>query len=657
MNTFFSIKQEIPLNTKQDFEELLKSLKYNRYKSSLYIYDETLTDINANRRINFTKSWLNVDDLNSFKYKFSENEKELKKEILDLCKSIKFNSNVKLLLIDGQTLFQEAFNSISRCLSVNNSIKYLSLHSSGIDDVGSKYLSEALINNGILETLMLESNHIGATGAKYFAESLKNNSTLTTIILRGNNIGDIGAKYLGEMLKVNHILQSLGLGDNEIGDDGFYYIFNGLEDNTTLKNLWMSENRGTSITAGFLGEILANKKSNLTSIWANNNIFEDEGALEISEALKTNENLKTLTLDLNSFTKIGLIAIAEALKYNYSLTNLWLDGNNFDDDVIIKFAEMLKFSNSIETIWFNGNNVTKKAYDKLACSLVFNDKIKNILFGGDKLGNDFDDFVKKVDYINIENKNFNETFIENNNNKAENLMEDLMPEKNLNSKTPKKYSNASDDNFGEDQEQNQNLSGTRNITKKGSFEIDLEFEGKSFEERNKKIKENSERIVDKFSDLILLEKEEREELEMKMNKLQNTNNKINNEIVIEKCYKSFKYFFLLEKIFLDCLKVKKIFDDESLSCIEKNFVDQININNNEEIVKDEFFENEELDFSELNLQKRIRNKQLKSDCKDSIKSEKRNSKEISDKDNYQLSGKSDESKTNEENSKEKEMVL
>lgn len=637
MNTFTSKRPKIPLHTKEEFQELLKNLKLNQYKSSLYIYDDNLCDINAERRINFTKCWLNISDLNPFKFSFDEDEEIREQQISKLSQSIKFNNNVKLLLLDGQKLSQNCFHNISSCLSVNNSINYLSLHSSNLSDLGCKYLSKALVNNRILETLMLENNSVGILGCKYFAESLKNNNTLTSIILRGNKIGDQGAKFLGEMLKENRSIQSLGIGDNDIGDDGFYYIFEGLENNSVLRNLWMSENKGTSITAGFLSEILLNKNSNLTSIWANNNLMKDEGAQEISEALKSNENLKTLTLDLNQFTSKGLISIAEALKYNYTLANLWLDGNEFEDEVIIKFAEMLKFSNSIETIWFNGNNITSRAYDKLACCLVFNENINTILFGGDKLGEDFNNFVKKVEEINKENKNLNDLFlisekslnlknlendlkskpskfandkaanIKNNSSLSDKSQKEKEFEKNGNNPKDFQSSNFSDE-FIE-----QNLSGcssgTRNLTINNSLGEEIEDEINSFEEKDKSIKDSSESIFKKFSDIVSFDEEERQQLESRIIKLQNNKKeKKFHQINIEKCYKAFKYLLLLEKTFLDCLKVKKIFEDENLSCIEKNFMDHLKLNENE-ITQDEFFKNEsDLDFTDNNLENKLKEK-------------------------------------------------
>jgi hypothetical protein len=50
--------------------------------------------------------------------------------------------------------------------------------------------------------------------------------------------------------------------------------------------------------------------------------FENDGAVEIAEALKINSTLNELSLEFSSIGKEGAIAIAKALKINSTLSNL-----------------------------------------------------------------------------------------------------------------------------------------------------------------------------------------------------------------------------------------------------------------------------------------------------------------------------------------------
>jgi hypothetical protein len=95
----------------------------------------------------------------------------------------------------------------------------------------------------------------------------------------------------------------------------------------------------------------------------------------------------------------------------------------------------------------------------------------------------------------------------------------------------------------------------------------------------------------------------------------NQNENLFNEISVEKCYKSFNYLKLMESIFLKCLKCKKIFDDGNLSFIEKNFVDQIIIDNENMLNNQDFFDSEEFNIKDLQIGKKKRNEKIKQNKK------------------------------------------
>ncbi len=606
---------DIPFESKESYNNLLKSLKYNEYKSSLYIYDKNLSDLDATRRINFTKKWVDIEEINIFKYNFKEKTKQ--KLFSDLFKSLKFNTNVKLLLLDGIALGDESMKCLGSCLKINTSVTYLTLYKNDIGPKGAFYLSEALLENEVLESLLLENNLIGPKGTKYFCEALKKNKSLTTFVLRGNKIGDKGAENIGDMLNINKSLQAIGLGNNEITEKGFYFISEGLKFNTILAHLWLGENKLGNLGAKYISEVLKSKKSRLNSIWVNGNSILNEGAYYIAEAIKENQTIQTLTLDKNMIECAGLSSIANSLKYNNTIRNLWLDGNKSDDEVIRNFADAIKFSDSIETLWINGDNISWSGYDYFAEMLKINDSIKNIIIGGEKINlENFERFQNIINKINLQKRSFY-CSIDNSNS----YISYEKVDKNINLCNRKKEETSfsyEENSLNEKKEKLINSYKLNDLKYKKISEIKRkrkEFEDSKENEYFYSLEHNiilndSKKFIKKTDNLTKIKSNnnekchpnQKENIQLQIQINQNEN--LFNEISVEKCYKSFNYLKLMESIFLKCLKCKKIFDDGNLSFIEKNFVDQIIIDNENMLNNQDFFDSEEFNIKDLQIGKK-----------------------------------------------------
>ncbi|KAI8596729.1 hypothetical protein EDD21DRAFT_419388, partial [Dissophora ornata] len=72
-----------------------------------------------------------------------------------------------------------------------------------------------------------------------------------------------------------------------------------------------------------------------------------EGALALSEALKTNTTLTTLSLQDNSIEKEGALALSEALKTNTTLTTLDLRNNSIESEGALALTNVSKTSGFI----------------------------------------------------------------------------------------------------------------------------------------------------------------------------------------------------------------------------------------------------------------------------------------------------------------------
>ena len=83
--------------------------------------------------------------------------------------------------------------------------------------------------------------------------------------------------------------------------------------------------------------------------------LNDEWAVHLANALKTNKTLEYLDLRGNDIRDEGAKKLAEALKENNTLKSLSLEDNYITYIGVIALAEMLKVNTSLETISLHGN--------------------------------------------------------------------------------------------------------------------------------------------------------------------------------------------------------------------------------------------------------------------------------------------------------------
>jgi Ran GTPase-activating protein (RanGAP) involved in mRNA processing and transport len=224
------------------------------------------------------------------------------------------------------------------------------------------------------------------------AAALKGNSSLTALMLDDNNIDDLGAAALGEALRVNTSLASLHLYNNSIGDKGALSILSTLtECNNTLHRLELEGNDiSTTIRSDICEIVRANAlgirhlhgvselnlslediqpsevklifkeladNTELTTLLMHDNSIgmDDEGSLDIANALVTNRALKTIGLDNNEINDTGILAIAAALNVNTVLTKLFVNGNAIGPDGAIALAETLRRNSSLQVLELGQN--------------------------------------------------------------------------------------------------------------------------------------------------------------------------------------------------------------------------------------------------------------------------------------------------------------
>ena len=127
----------------------------------------------------------------------------------------------------------------------------------------------------------------------------------------GKHFGDTGIILILAFLQNNHnTIQELHVANNNISDDGAIAISEYLKTNNTLQSLNLAKN-------------------NITSV----------GAKRISEAIKINTVLQTLDISSNRISDDGVVAISSCIKQNYTLRHFVISDDDISSNVMEKVRE------------------------------------------------------------------------------------------------------------------------------------------------------------------------------------------------------------------------------------------------------------------------------------------------------------------------------
>jgi hypothetical protein len=163
-----------------------------------------------------------------------------------------------------------------------------------------------------------------------------------------NEINDYEIKLLADELNRIPNLKTLIIRNCNI-KGYFLFLAKALEDNHTLTTLVLDNNNLISRDLKYLADALKGPNGNktLTTLYISNSKIDDDGAIALAGALKTNNTLTTLNIFNNLITDVGAKAFSEALKTNYTLYSLNLSEHDsiseeLIDDINTKIDENKK---------------------------------------------------------------------------------------------------------------------------------------------------------------------------------------------------------------------------------------------------------------------------------------------------------------------------
>lgn len=219
----------------------------------------------------------------------------------------------------------------------------------GINDKNGAFLVWAVAvncHNAVTE-LNFSRNQMGPLTCQALAQLLRFNKSITTLDLHSNGIDDAGAASLAKALSWNNTVSMIRLSMNNITNPGAVKIFEGLADNFSLEGIVMETSGQIVVTNGIPIPVLKGLKANelidlsgrkfgplsaaiiarlistyrpvLTELGIDRNPIRSEGAAEIAEMLKTNNDIKELDIRFCGMGTEGTKHIAAALQVNTSV--------------------------------------------------------------------------------------------------------------------------------------------------------------------------------------------------------------------------------------------------------------------------------------------------------------------------------------------------
>jgi Ran GTPase-activating protein (RanGAP) involved in mRNA processing and transport len=274
-------------------------------------------------------------------------------------------------------------------LATNTRLKGLGLTFNDICDDAAMALAGALATNKSLISLSLslkgnEALSLHDAGIEALGGTLKRNNSLRELCFRGIKLTIPAMTSLANALKINKRLTELRL-HSDIDDEGAIVLADALRSNTSLTEVDLYNNRIGDRGVAAIGEALMVNAS-LIRLYLHKNNIGDEGVKSLAMALYVNTSLTDLYLSYNGIRDTGVVAVGEALKANTSLSCLDLSCNIIGDAGTTALGEALKTNTTLSRLDLDSTRIGHGGAASLGEALKVNTSLTRLFLGNNTIG-------------------------------------------------------------------------------------------------------------------------------------------------------------------------------------------------------------------------------------------------------------------------------
>lgn len=256
-------------------------------------------------------------------------------------------------------MHEESLKRFCSYLSEIPPITSIDFEGIGLRDDSFIHIANALLNNHHIDTIDLKRNDLCAESAKALHKLMVTNRNIRNLHLENNWLGQNGgAEDMAEMLKQNNTLKHLNLSSNDFLREGLISICEGLAINTSIIYLDLSRNSFTN----------------------------NQNGIGLAEALKFNQNIKTLNLRGCNFSELGFLSLCQALEVSDGIKNLDLSSNNLNPDTINALSHHLQSSNSLKSLRLENCDLNEKLLHILMKPCAKYNSLKKLYISNNNFG-------------------------------------------------------------------------------------------------------------------------------------------------------------------------------------------------------------------------------------------------------------------------------
>lgn len=294
---------------------------------------------------------------------------------------------------------RESFEKqIAKVKSKDPSFVSLELYSSALNDSHIDVLVDALQDNTIVRKVDVSENNISEDGAAKLIDCIAH-TNVRHLNLSYNQIGDQSAKSLALLMSSSDcVLEFLDISSNtNISDESLIDLFDAIRENKSLRYFATSESTfGSEDVVIALANAIRHHKTLKTLIL--DSVFEaGEWFSHISDALKSNRSLTSLSIAGNGLDCTGLASLGLALKVNSTLKELDISANQIVDVEFSEFASGLASNKSLTSIDMRFNSFSAKAIEQLAIALTTNRNVTRLSLSDIDLSSGFHHLITMLE--------------------------------------------------------------------------------------------------------------------------------------------------------------------------------------------------------------------------------------------------------------------